>query len=417
MKNASAAVLILLMPLADAGPSAGCARSADANAPTQQGENRAELVQIRAKSIWVGDGAKIEDGVLLVEGGRIRKVGRGVELDSRVPLVEHYGVITAGIVVCNAQAGAAGEAFDETRALLPEARIADAFSPEHSDFDRAVAAGITTLVLAPTAENVAAGLSAAVKTAGGRVLQREAHLLLSFSNAALDKGDAGFSFFFGAADEELAQGGRPEDTESSRRGARAPTSYSGALAELEQRLARPEGAFSRIARGDLPVILEAWERHEVMRAVRFATKHKLKGALRGASLASDPTVLAAIQASGLGVIVGPFELGQPTAALESVRALTAGGVPTAFALGGSEASPEQIRLSAALAVQAGADAAAVWRALTIDAARVAGIEDRVGLLERGRDADFVLWSGDPLDLRSRVVAVYVDGNLAHGDAR
>ena len=73
-----------------------------------------------------------------------------------------------------------------------------------------------------------------------------------------------------------------------------------------------------------------------------------------------------------------------------------------------------LRLSAALAVRAGLDPKAALAALTEGAAQLAGVADRVGALEPGRDADFVLWSGDPLDLSSRLVAVYVDGELAHG---
>ena len=56
----------------------------------------------------------------------------------------------------------------------------------------------------------------------------------------------------------------------------------------------------------------------------------------------------------------------------------------------------------------------MWKALTSDAAKLAGVEARVGALQRGMDADFVLWSGHPLNLTSRVEAVYVDGAAAHG---
>jgi imidazolonepropionase-like amidohydrolase len=54
------------------------------------------------------------------------------------------------------------------------------------------------------------------------------------------------------------------------------------------------------------------------------------------------------------------------------------------------------------------------QALTGDAAAIAGVADRVGRIEEGRDADFVLWSGDPLDLGSAVVAVYIDGKRVKG---
>ena len=86
--------------------------------------------------------------------------------------------------------------------------------------------------------------------------------------------------------------------------------------------------------------------------------------------------------------------------------------PVAFALDAPAHPPSALRLSAAMAIDAGADRAAVWRALTSDAAKIAGVDERVGTLERGKDADFVLWSGDPLSLTSRVEAVYVDGERA-----
>jgi imidazolonepropionase-like amidohydrolase len=55
-----------------------------------------------------------------------------------------------------------------------------------------------------------------------------------------------------------------------------------------------------------------------------------------------------------------------------------------------------------------------WKALSSDAARLAGVGRRVGRLERGMDADFVLWSGDPIDLRSKVQMVFIDGELVFG---
>jgi imidazolonepropionase-like amidohydrolase len=58
-----------------------------------------------------------------------------------------------------------------------------------------------------------------------------------------------------------------------------------------------------------------------------------------------------------------------------------------------------------------------WNALTSEAARIAGVADRIGAIDRGMDADVVLWSGDPLDLGSRISAVYVDGARVDGDKR
>ncbi|MCZ6596079.1 MAG: amidohydrolase family protein [Planctomycetota bacterium] len=372
----------------------------------------ADIFQVRAKVIYLGDGKRIEDGVLVVEDGRIRKVGRGVEIDDRYPVIEHDGVLSAGIVACQTHSGAAGESHDETLSILPEMRLVYAFDPSHSDFSKALRAGITSVVLAPTAQNLAGGQTCVVKTAGGRVLEREAHLALSFSQEALRQGSRPVFFFFAPQDAAVDDGF--ENTGGSQNGSRYPTSYSGSLAELEERLMDVDGPFAQVADGELPVLMEAWDRNEVARAVGFAKKHGLRGAIRGAPLAGELAEL--LSGSGLGVILGPFDLGHAQRSLDALPALADAGVPFAFALDAPSRSPEQMRLSAAMAVRAGVDPLIAWRALTSDAAQIAGVGEHVGRLETGMDADFVLWSGDPMNLASGVEAVFVDGKLAyHGD--
>ena len=67
-------------------------------------------------------------------------------------------------------------------------------------------------------------------------------------------------------------------------------------------------------------------------------------------------------------------------------------------------------LCAGLAIREGLDEDAAWRAITINPARVAGVADRVGSLEPGKDADLAIWDGDPLrDIQARTVQVFVDG--------
>lgn len=391
---------------------------AAASAPAPLAPADGHAVQIRAKTVLVGDGSRLEDALVVVADGKIQSIGKGTDADASLPLYTHDGVLSAGIVVGQTRSGAASEGYDEARTMMPTARIAYAFSPDHSDFEKALASGITSLVLAPTAENVVGGLTAVVKSHGGAVVSPDAQLAVSFAQIALSRGDTGFGFFFGSAEQEtlvpLSADGGPENTSGSARGARTPTSYTGAVRALNTLF--DDGADGPVARaksGALPVLLEAWDRNEVTRALKFASAHGLRGALRGAPLAGDPHVLAQIKASGLGVIVGPFASGHRRRSLEGVAKLQEAGVPVAFALDAPTNHPEAVRMSAVMAVQAGADVDKTWSALTGDAAKLAGVDARVGLVAAGRDADLVLWSGHPLDLTSRVEAVWVDGHLAH----
>jgi imidazolonepropionase-like amidohydrolase len=386
-----------------------------ANEPEVRAAPPARVLQIRAKELWTSAGQRVPDGLLVVADGRIRSVGSAREIDDGEPFLHHDGVVTAGLIACRTQSGTLGELQDDTRSVMEGARGMHAFEPSSRDFARALEAGITSVGIAPGPFNLVGGLACVVKTAGGRVVQPEAALALSLSATMLGRSTTQAGFAFGAAEGTAAapepfEGG-PESPRGAR-GTRTPTSYSGAVALLKELFTRGDGPFGRARRGDLAVTIDAWDRHEVLRAVQLAQELGLHGAIRGAPLAGDPAVVEALKASGLGVIVGPYTAGQTTASLESVKRLAEAGVPVAFALDGPWLAPAELRLSAARALRAGAPREAVWKALTEDAARLSGAAESIGVLAPGHDADFVLWSGDPLDLSSRVLAVYVDGKLA-----
>lgn len=334
---------------------------------------------VRAKHMRL-DGARIvEDGVLIVEDGRIRAAGAGLDVPSGYELIEHDGFISAGFVSCHGYSGTRNDALESKRSVTAAARVIDAFDAEHSDIERALEAGVTTIVLTPWNGNVVSGLTAVVKTSGARIISEEAHLSLTFSGAAL----------------------RPN---------RAPTSVAGALAELDQLFTKPQGAFERAANGRLPVLLEANTRDELQNALAFAKRHDLRGAIYGAQLGGE--VAQQVADSGLSLIVGPLGLGATARGMNSLAEFARAKVPLAFAIEAPWNSNESARFCAALLMRAGVDPAIAWNGLTSHGATVAGVGDRVGKLERGYDADFVLWSGDPLDLSSSVRAVYVDGTLA-----
>lgn len=371
--------------------------------------------QVRASELILGDGSRLEDAVLLIEDGKVARVGKGVEVDASLPLIDHDGVVAPGWVALSTQSGARGEAEDLTRSLIPAARLAYAVDRDHSDLRAALEAGITTFVLTPTRRDLVGGLSAVVKSAGGELVKADAHLAIALTRDAIDLSTGNVGFFFGASEAPLAADGGPEDTDEDRRGTREPTSFPGAVRMLRERFEAGEGAYGLARQGQLPVLIEAWDRNEVARAIDLVRTVSLRGAIRGAPLAGD--LVEPLREAGLGVVLGPFADDQTRPSLASVRALGDAGVPMAFALDGPASSAERLRLSAAKAIAAGADPVVVWKALTSDAARIAGVDDRVGTLQRGRDADFVLWSGDPLDLGSRVEAVYVGGRRVYARER
>jgi imidazolonepropionase-like amidohydrolase len=184
---------------------------------------------------------------------------------------------------------------------------------------------------------------------------------------------------------------------------------------LEQLFASPKGAIERAADGTLPCMFETTDRADVSRAIDFAKAHKLQGAVHGAKLAGE--MADQIRDAKLDVIVPALGVGTERRTLKAVIALQKAGVRFGFGLDSPWKNPAELRLGAALCVREGMMPQAAWSALTSDAARIAGVGDRVGRIERGFDADLVLWSGNPLDLGSRVEAVLVGGVRVAGGER
>ena len=342
------------------------------------------ITAFKAAHVFIGDGTSIEGGTVLVADGVIAAVGQDVEVPESAVVIEHSGAISPGMIALHSKEGVGGELYDETRVSLPDADASHAFQPSSHDFYRTCAAGITSVVLVPSSESLIGGQSAVVKTSGGVVVKRGAQLALGLSSEALHSN-------------------------------RFPTSYDGALRELDRLFSDPEGPVSKAVAGNLPVLMSVGDRAEIQRALAFGARFGLNGALLGSYWAAD--LAAEIKASGFSVVCTPYDVGEDQRALRAVTALAAAGVRLGFGLDAPERSPESLRLGAAAYVRAGMDKNTARRALTGDAAAIAGVAGRVGSLTPGLDADLVLWSGDPVQLTSSVHAVYIDGKRVVGGTK
>jgi imidazolonepropionase-like amidohydrolase len=341
-------------------------------------------VAIRADHVWLGDGRVLDKGIVILSEGHITDVGTDIDVPAGMGTLEHKGTVTAGLVSLHGYSGSPGDMHDDTRPDLPGAKVASSFDSAHYDFEDARAAGITTLMLTPLPQGVAPGIAAVVKSLGGTVVVDEAMLTLVFNGNGLNQG-------------------------------REPTSIGGAMRLMEQIFQSKLDVIERAADGKLPCLFEAGEKHDVSRAIEFARAHKLRGAIHGVALAGE--MADEIQAAKLDVIVPALGIGTERRALKAVIKLHKEGVRFGFGLDSPFNNPALLRLSAVMCVREGLEPQVAWSALTSDAARIAGVGERLGRIEKGMDADVVLWSGDPLDLGSRIEAVYVGGVEVRGDGR
>ena len=336
---------------------------------------------LRASHVHIGDGKVVLDAFVVIEDGAVKSVSNNAPRGVRV--VEVDGHIAPGFIGLRETIGAGGENAERPRKSTPKADLSFAFDPSSPYWHGLVAEGVTTVLMPAGGSQIAGGQAAIVSPAAGKVLKRNAVVTLGLSRSSLGSSTA-------------------------------PTSYAGLYAHLAEQFAGAEAGSPLAAAkaGEVPVMMRAVTRTEVARALDFSVAHGLKGALLGAPEADD--LVEEIKASGLGVV---FESKAAPASdkdvVKSALALSKAGVPFAFTSDAGSQGPLGMRMQAAACMRAGLDAGAALRAMTGDAARIAGVGETHGTIAPGRAADLVVWSGPPTDLTSRVHSVYAGGNLVH----
>lgn len=332
----------------------------------------ADVLAVRCGHLHLPGGQVVENGVLVVKDGIVDAAG-DVEVPKGARIVEHDGHVTAGLVAPYSTGYLPrDEANEDTRAYLPDARVVHSFDPTLTRLEDALEQGITAVLLPPSIAQVVGGRTAVVKTHGGTVVTPNAHLALSMGAPAA----------------------------STRR---APTSYAGIVSGLDARFGDAKGAYATAKGGNLGLMTFVSANHEVDRALRLYERHSLKGVLVGPGRAGE--IVERIAASGCSVVLPNPPLVLNEREREAMAALVSSDVAFSFWLD----DPLDFRTSAITAMRSGASQARALAAITSTAADIARVGTSVGSLTRGQDADFVFWTGAPLEFTTTVAAVYIRG--------
>jgi imidazolonepropionase-like amidohydrolase len=180
-------------------------------------------------------------------------------------------------------------------------------------------------------------------------------------------------------------------------------------------------AFQKLVKGEMPLLVTVHKANDILTAIRLGQEFGLKLVLDGVSEA--PEVMAQIKASGYPVIVHPTmqrSYGDAESlSMETASKLSAAGVP--FALqSGFEAYVPKTRVvlwEAGVAAANGLGMEKALSSITIDAAKLLGIAQRVGSLEAGKDGDLAMYDGDPLEYTTHCTGVVIGGAAVSSEAK
>ena len=378
----------------------------------------AETLAVHVDRLWTAAGGPIADGVVLMRDGKIEQVGPASEVPIPAGTRTIRGAVaTPGLVDAHTVVGLSGiynvdhdqDQLDTTAPIQPELRAIDAYNPRERLVEWLRELGVTTIHTGHGPGALAAGQTLVAKTVGETISQAvirpEAMVAMTLGPEVGDAFDSPGTRAKGVA---LLRADFVKAQEYARKlGGKDPEKRPARDLKLE--------ALARVLAGELPALVTAHSAVDIATALRLAKEFGFQLVLDGAAEAY--LVLDEIRAAGVPVILHPTmaRLAGETrsASLETAAKLADAGI--AFAIqSGYEAYVPKTRVvlfEAAVAAANGLGFERALAAVTIDAARIVGVADRVGSLEPGKDADVVVYDGDPFEYTSHVCHVIVGGRV------
>ncbi|WP_344215259.1 amidohydrolase family protein [Kribbella sancticallisti] len=354
-------------------------------------------------------GAVIDNGAVIVAGGRIESVGTADSVPAHLSRVDATGRwLLPGLVDAHTRLGiveeangwSGADAAEPASAANAGLRARDAVSPSDLGLQDAISGGVLAAGVDPSTRAPIGGQSVAIRCWGTTV------------DEMVLRDPCGV---------RAALGEQPKRTDDTfpitRMGVAAV--IRAALVAARGRLDDPDAAegseqaaLAAALRGEIPWRQHAHRADDIATALRIADEFGLRLVIDRGTEADR--LAGELAGRGIPVVVGPLTVNRrgvemKNRSLQTAQRLAAAGVRIAFTTGAGTVPVQFLAHQASFAVREGLDRDTALAGLTIEPARILGVEDRIGSLEPGKHADLCLWSGDPLDPRHRVVTAYLGG--------
>jgi len=361
-------------------------------------------------------------GDILVKDGKIAKIGTNLTAKA-TETIDATGLnVYPGLVDAHSHLGLAGYAVrfegqdynEYTDSITPQLEAIDAFNPQDETILMAAKGGVTTVGTGPGSSNVVGGTFMAIKTVGNRVdemvIRRKAAMKCAFGENP--------KFCYKEKDNasRMSAASKMRNLLNKTLEYIAKKEAADAAGDILKRPAFDEKleAMIPVINGEIPLKAHAHRADDIFTAIRIAREFGLKITIEHCT--DGHLITEYLAKEGIPVSIGPslthatkYELRNKT--FQTPGILAKAGCHVSIITDAPVIPQEYLALCASLAVKNGMDKDDALRAITINPARHLGVDDRVGSLEVGKDADIILTTGDILDLETTVQTVIINGNI------
>ncbi|HMS40124.1 MAG TPA: amidohydrolase family protein [Pyrinomonadaceae bacterium] len=365
-------------------------------------------VAVKGETVWTMVGEQITNGVVLIGAdGKIEAVGKNLNIPANYKIVSAK-VVTPGLIDAHTVIGLAGYLnqphdqmqTDGSSPIQPELRAIDAYNTEERLIEWVRGFGVTTIHTGHSPQALVSGQTMIAKTFGKTI---EDVTMMPTAMIAVTLGQGGLG------QQGRSPGTRAKQASMLRAELIRAGNYKGEPRDLKME------TWKKVLNREIPLLVTAQTAQDIITALRIAKEFNIKIVLDGAS--ESYLGMDEIRASGFPVIIHPtmFRAGGETENLSMTTAAKLRQARIPFALqSGYEGYVPKTRIvlfEAAMAINAGLTFRDALASITIDSAKIIGMDARIGSLERGKDGDVAMYDGDPFEFTTHCTGPIINGKV------
>ncbi|KXZ39079.1 Imidazolonepropionase [Alkalithermobacter thermoalcaliphilus JW-YL-7 = DSM 7308] len=384
------------------------------------------MICIKNATIYTITNGIIENGDILIKDGKIAQIGKEIQAPLDSEIIDAKGkYVFPGFIDAHTHLGMwedsmgyeGADGNEETDPITPHLRAIDAINPMDRNFKEALEGGITTVASGPGSANVIGGQFIAIKTYGDRI------------DDMIVKDPIGMKIAFGENPKSVY--GKHDKSPQTRMATAALLRETLKEAQIyfeklqlhekDEENEKPDyniknEALIPVLKKEIPLKAHAHRADDIFTAIRIAKEFDLNLTLEHCT--EGHLIVDHLVKEGYPAIVGPTLSDRSKIELKNLTFETPGilakkGMTVCLMTDHPVIPVQYLPLCASLAVKGGMSVEDALKSITINPAKVLGIDDKVGSIEVGKDADIVIWDSFPLEIQSRVLYTIIDGNIVY----